>query len=237
MKIFFTLLLLTNIAFALVQWLIPFEQITAQSKPLQTAERLQLVSEIESPFNAKPAPTPASIPVSVAEPVIEPEPVISESKPVLPIKLCYTLGPFKGKPAAQKVIQAFRKNKLGIDLRASQEKEYMGQMVYLDGNSTRKQAIEKAEALGRRGVRDYIIVNEGNHINILSLGVFSLKVNAERRLNNIAKLGYQVKSEARYRNRTIYWLDYSETESEDLSQLIDDLKLQNGISKISRQCR
>ena len=228
MKIFFSLLLLSNIAFALVQWLFPYEQMLASAKPLQTAEKLQLISELDTP-RAEPQ---ASV-ITVSKPS---QLEVAQPEEVIPVQLCYTLGPFKEQQSAQQVAQAFRKSNLTIKSRASQEKEYMGQMVYIDGHKSREEAIKTAETLGKKGIRDYIIVNKGEHSNILSLGVFSLKVNADRRQKTIARLGYPVKSEARYRDRTIYWLDYNDTESESLSQIIDDLKQQQGISKISRQC-
>ena len=70
----------------------------------------------------------------------------------------------------------------------------------------------------------------------MSLGVFGLKKNAETRYNKIAALGYQVKTEPRYRDRTIYWLDYSRLEEDDLRDYIDQLKTAQGISRISRPC-
>jgi len=109
-------------------------------------------------------------------------------------------------------------------------------MVYLDGMETREDAVRVADSLAQKGVKDYIIVSEPERQFVLSLGVFSLKKNAEGRFNRIRRLGYDVKTEARYRNRTIYWLDYSESENENLTRFIDTLKVEKGISRISRQC-
>ena len=40
----------------------------------------------------------------------------------------------------------------------------------------------------------------------------------------------------RYRDRTIYWLDYSKPEKSALKDYIDQLKTTQGISRISRPC-
>jgi hypothetical protein len=48
MKVFFTLLLLTNIVFAVFQWLIPYEQLLPQASTSPVAEKLRLLGEAGS---------------------------------------------------------------------------------------------------------------------------------------------------------------------------------------------
>lgn len=223
MKVFFTLLLVSNIVFAVFQWLLPYEQLLprAHKAELEVAEKLMILDESEtsSTQDQKSTSKAASVP----------DPAISGP-------LCYTLGPFKEQQLAQETASQFRKHQISITSRSSVEKEYMGMMVYIDGHSTRKQAIATADSLKQQGVRDYIIVNEEGRPNLLSLGVFGLKKNAEGRQSRIAALGYEVKTEPRYRNRTIYWLDYSQPENDGLAEVIQQLKNEQGISRISRQC-
>jgi hypothetical protein len=226
MKTFFLLLLLTNIVFAMLQWLMPYEQVFSYSRQVAAAEQLRLVDEAESQ---------AAIQIEQRDQqeFIDELPMTEE---VPAVKLCYTLGPFKDKKLVQEVLQNFKQNNLAVSSRASVEKEYLGVMVFIDGHETRKQATSTAQSLADKGVRDYMIVNEEDKTHALSLGVFGLKKNADRRMERIAALGYKVNSEARYRNRTIYWLDYDEIENESLQRLVDKLKIDQGISRISRQC-
>jgi hypothetical protein len=229
MKVFFALLLLTNILFALLQWMLPYEQLF-QPAPLSIAgQKLKLLDEMEGQDVAQTQ--------QLQEPDEE-DADVRESVNIsrVPDKLCYTLGPFKDQQASKEVALKFRQNKIAISSRSSLEKEYMGMMVFLEGFESRAEAVRAADSLASKGVRDYIIVNEPGRPNFLSLGVFSRKKNAESRFNRIRRLGYDVKSEARYRNRTIYWLDYSESESENLTRFIDMLKVDKGISRISRKC-
>jgi hypothetical protein len=116
------------------------------------------------------------------------------------------------------------------------EKEYMGQMVFIGGHDTREDAKFTAAQLKKKGITDYIIFDDADKTNALSLGVFGLKKNAERLLERVLQAGFEAKTEARYRNRTIYWLDYAELENESLVLYIDNLKTSQGISRISRQC-
>ncbi len=228
MKAFFFLLLLTNIIFALVQWMLPYEQVMSNAQPSLATESLRLLDESDTPVEQELLEELKVGSLGNNEKV--------GNSPATPDQLCYTLGPFKEQQSAQEVALKFKQNKIPISSRSSEEKEYRGMMVYVDGHDSRADAVATADSLAEKGVRDYIIVNEPGKTNILSLGVFSLKKNAERRYNKIAKLGYSVKSEARYRNRTIYWLDYSESENDNLTRFIDMLKIEKGISRISRKC-
>ncbi len=222
MKIFFYLLLFSNLVFALTQWLMPYEQLFSQSRPLVAAERLRLLNE------------------SSGQPVAQIESNNEETSSVDELvskeKLCYTLGPFKKREQVQEIIQLFEQNDLAVNTRPSVEKEYLGLMVYIDGHTTRQQARTTAKSLADKGVRDYMIVNEEDKPFALSLGVYGLKKNADRRIQRIEALGHEVKSEARYRNRTIYWLDYDKPENDRLQRVVDRLKIEQGVSRISRLC-
>jgi hypothetical protein len=160
----------------------------------------------------------------------------TQAAPSANAPLCYTLGPFKEQQQAQQVIQRFSQDKIKITSRSSVEQEYMGMMVYIDGHENREAAISTAQELRKKGIDDYIIVNEPDKTNVLSLGVFGLKKNAERHQARIEALGYQAKTEPRYRKRRIYWLDYSRLETQALGTYIDELKRDLGISRIARQC-
>ena len=48
MKAFFALLLIGNIAFAVFQWLLPYEQLFSDTRKLPAAEELRLLSEANS---------------------------------------------------------------------------------------------------------------------------------------------------------------------------------------------
>lgn len=224
MKTFFILLLLTNIVFAVLQWLFPYEQVFDRPASMIAAENLQLLAEIEAKTDLRAVPDTGST-----------APVQSHQS-VEPKKLCYTLGPFKDESNAQEVIASYRQHDLNVTSRSSLEKEYLGLMVYIDGHSTRDAAMDTAKSLAKKGIRDYMIVNEDDKQNALSLGVFGLKKNAERRMQRIGSLGYAVESEPRYRNRTIYWLDYDQQENQALTDLVDRLKTELGISRISHAC-
>ena len=239
MKIFFALLLIVNIAFAVFQWLIPYEQLFVEKKTTPAAEKLELLSE--NSLEPKPkaeTTTAAATTTKATQAESSLAAVVAALKGVEKVdpRLCYTIGPFKDKTRAQQVAGRYRGSSLTTDLKSSQEKEYLGVMVFIEGHKTREAAVKTAQGLSAKGIRDNIIINRPGEEILLSLGVFGLKKNAEAHKARIEKLDYKVKTESRYRERTIYWI-YNEQAS-DIEQLnllkADDRS--SGISQIGSQC-
>ena len=233
MKVFFSLLVLANIAFALVQWLLPYEQLAPQDYNIPVAEQLRLLDEpVESEMIAE---AEIIAEAEVSEAVQETESMITE----VPTdnRLCYTIGPFKDKTRALEVSARYSANDVLTELKSSQEKEYLGIMVYLSGHETRQAAINTAAALEKRGFRDSrILLNEADKLHTLSLGVFGLKKNADTLISRLKKYKYAPRTEPRYRERTIFWV-YSEQSSEsELHILLDTEDVGRGIGQIPRQC-
>ena len=109
-------------------------------------------------------------------------------------------------------------------------------MVYIGGHRNREEAIKTANGLAKKGIRDHIIVNNPETPNILSLGVFGLKKNADKLAARVKKLGFKAETELLYRERTIYWL-YAEQSSEtEYLLLLDDADYDTGISQIPTEC-
>ena len=233
MKIFFSLLLLANIAFGLMQWLLPYEQLQLNTvaKKVPVAEKLQLLNESDN-----------STPLAEVEAVNDVRNDPDKSLAALVVEdtsnkmLCFTTGPFKSKSNALEVSGRYSSTDIESELKSSLEKEYLGIMVYISDHKNREDAIKTAERLAVHGIRDYIIVNEPGKSNALSLGVFGLKKNAERLTGKLRKLKYPVKTEARYRERTIYWLYHQQSNESDLEPLLSEQDRSKGISQIPRQC-
>ena len=246
MKVFFALLLIANIAFAVFQWLLPYEQLFVESRKAPAAEGMQLLSEanteivpaVEVVAEVAAKAETSTETVSAAEPVepapAEPEILVTEDNSDK--RVCYTIGPIKDKARAIEISGRYSGKQITTSLKSSLEKQYMGMMVYIDGHKTRTDALKTADALSQRGVRDHIIVNHPDKPNLLSLGVFGLKKNADGLKARVQKLGFPAETEARYRERTIFWV-YAEQSSEDeLLRLLEEAEFGDGISQIPTQC-
>jgi hypothetical protein len=226
MKIFFSLLLIANIAFGLIQWLLPYDQLVQENKSFPVAEELRLLAEpVESQLVEETE-------VSISEPSIE----LIVAEETTDTHLCYTIGPFKERIQAVEVSRRYSNSNVETELKSSLEKEYLGVMVYLPGTKNRQDAVDTAEELATKGFREYQIINEPGKINVLSLGVFGLKKNADRQVARLKKFKYPVKSELRYRERTIYWVYNEQSNDSELLSLLDADDAEKGIGQIPQQC-
>ncbi len=232
MKVFFALLLIINIAFAVFQWLLPYEQLFVEKKKIPAGEQLQLLTD------ANVAIISESEVVSgvKAEKEIVAKPEFQETGGGSDRLVCYTIGPITDKARAIEISGRYSGNRARTALKSSLDKQYLGVMVYIGGHETRGAAITTANKLSARGIRDHIISNRPGQPNLLSLGVFGLKKNADHLKSRVAKLGFPVKTEARYRERTIYWLYIEQSNETALLQLLIDAELDGGISQIPTQC-
>mgnify|MGYP006434672073 CR=1 FL=1 len=227
MKIFFALLLIANIAFGFVQWLLPHDQLSTNTANLPVAEKLVLLPE------NRPAVQADSVSASADNEPKEVELIVEDQGD---LELCYTIGPFRDKKRALEISGRYQSQTIKTDLKSVKDKEYLGVMVYLDGHKNREEALTTAKKLGSQGIRDYIIVNEKGKSNVLSLGVFGLKKNAEGRIKRLRELDYRPSSEGRYRERTIYWLYNQQPGTSDALVLLDEKDSEKGISQIPAQC-
>ncbi len=244
MKVFFGLLLIVNIAFAVFQWLLPYEQLFVEKKKIAAAEQLQLLTDAntqvvsEAQVVARVEAETDALEQAVAriEKEVEAERARLVTEDSSDKRVCYTIGPIKDKARAIEISGRYSGKQAVTAIKSSLEKEYQGVMVYISGHKTRADAVKTASRLAASGITDHIIVNNPEQSNILSLGVFGLKRNADRLRARIEKMDFKVETEARYRERTIYWL-YAEQSSEaDVLQLLESTDNESGISQIPTQC-
>src|SRR5436190_1365258 len=67
-----------------------------------------------------------------------------------------------------------------------------------------------ARQLSERGVRDYYVVTAGDQPNTISLGLFHDQANADKRRDEVAKLGFAPQVVARTEQLPVYWIDFAE---------------------------
>jgi cell division septation protein DedD len=244
MRAFFALLLIGNIGFAVFQFLMPYEQLFSENRKLPAAEELQLLSEANSEVvkqteviaAVKPTQTVKTTAAETHAKPRVPAPVTLVTEAVSDKRVCYTIGPIKDKARAIEISGRYSGKRIATSLKSSLDKQYMGMMVYIGGHNSREEALQTANRLSAKGVRDHIIVSEPDQLNILSLGVFGLKKNADRLRDQVRKLGFAAESEPRYRERTIFWVYAEQSSEKELEQLLKQVELEDGISQIPTQC-
>lgn len=160
-----------------------------QSEPLQEVSPEELFAEGEGD-------EPAALPVESALP--EPAPV------------CATLGPFDRLEMAQLAHERLSTMGYTPALRESGGQIRSGFWVYLPPFTSRNQAKQAEARLREKGVQDLFIVTGAEQRNAISLGLFSTPERADQRAAEIGRLGFAPRIAERFRDATVYWLDFRE---------------------------
>ena len=162
----------------------------------------------------EPAAQVRSEPVAAMEPVagVQAEPQVQQAAQAAPTvpeavaapaeNICQTLGPFLKKHDVTAVFALLARNGYQVNVRDSDTRVPNGYWVYLPAMQA-SQARRIVADLDAHGMTDYFIGKQ----NYISLGIFSDKDKAERRLQEVKRLGYAPKLDQRYRTRDVYWLD------------------------------
>lgn len=215
MRIFLMLLVLANLGFfAWQRWYSDDAQ--AALPPVHvdagTAKRLVLVGEQESA-------------VAVAEPErrVETQDTVIEAAPITETPAissqpatCATLGPFEQLEAADVVRGRLEVAGNRAVLRETGGQIRSGFWVYLPPFPSRAAAEDIEDELRGKGVEDLFIVTASEQRNAISLGLFSTPERADQRAAEIGRLGYAPRVAERFRDATVYWVDFVETPGEPL---------------------
>lgn len=181
MRALVLLLLFANVAFfAWSRWIAaPLEPGVTPPPP---APRLLLARE------APPAPTPAAVETEA------------------PIR-CVTVGPFLDLTEAARTSSRLRELGFAPRQRVSEGPVWSGWWVALERLEGRAAAEEVVARLRQFGVTDaYIMPGDEAGVTV-SLGLFSERPRALRRLDEVRALGYEPVVSERQRTGTVYWID------------------------------
>ncbi|HEX7048423.1 MAG TPA: SPOR domain-containing protein [Gammaproteobacteria bacterium] len=222
MKALLMLLLLANLGFfAWQHWYgeeasDPF----ASGHPVEDASpRLALVGESRSDALAA-APNVAEPPPVQDDPAQELAEESVPSAPLITSLACATLGPFEERDVAQ--IALVRLDELGFpsSMRESGGQIRSGFWVYLPPFPSRDAAETVRDELRAKGVNDLFIVNGSvsgsEQQNAISLGLFSTPERADQRAAEIGRLGFAPRVAERFRDATVYWVDFVQAPGETL---------------------
>lgn len=248
MRIAFFILLFTNLALLLWQTQIADSGQSDTLPVVPVDKRLVLLSEYRGQQQAQ-APAlaePGQNPLGASLPEIPDIQIVNadgkepaEEQPVFEAEaVCYTLGPFKNLDQARVV--ARRLDDLGAEVqrRSKVEQEQYGYRVYLPPYATREEAVAEARKLAEFGIRDYfIITDDEDKKNGISLGLFRKKSGAIRRMAQVRRFDFRPQMEIRYRDTTIYWLDYHHSAALDSEPLWRELTEDTpDIQRLDRSC-
>lgn len=132
---------------------------------------------------------------------------------VTPPRQCYRVGPFTN----EKRVGAVRKwlaDQVVAAVPRETENPVITWRVYLPPQSSKAAVKEMRQRLTSKGFKDHAPINDGALKNAVSLGVFSVKANAEKHLKLLKKKSFkQARLQQQEHKRNQYWLDVK-TESD-----------------------
>lgn len=204
LRIFFFILLLANLVLLLWYTQIAPRAAGADVPAVPQDKRLVLLQEHQH-RQAGATPQPLEIPeVQLAQEELQlpaPEPAVT----------CHTIGPFSELERAKVVSERIHRLGATVTRRNKTEQEQYGYRVFLPPYRTREEAVAATQKLAKNGIQDYFIISDEDRKNGISLGLFRKKSGAIRRMEQVSRFDFKPQLEIRYRDNTIYWLDYEQT--------------------------
>ncbi len=126
---------------------------------------------------------------------------------------CYRIGPFAESARTDKASAILKDIPLAYERRAEEQTVVTGYRVYLPPLPTREAAEKKRGELGRLGFKDSSVMQEAGMENALSLGLFTVEINAQKHLQALAAKKISAQLQTLSQARTLQWLYLGTVES------------------------
>jgi len=154
----------------------------------------------------------------------------AEPEMTSPVLSCVSLGPFPEREDATAVLAKLLDKGYEATQRTTEGEIWQGYWVYLPPFPNRDAARGALTMLGGKGITDAYIIPGGEDKNAISLGLYSEKERAERRMSDVEAKGIEPRLAESKRVGTVYWLDVQVPDA----QSIDPLEYRSSTDKILR---
>lgn len=131
---------------------------------------------------------------------------------------CYTLGPFDDKKQASAASAILHTAGIQVQRRLSKEARRKAYWVLLPPAESREEARKSISELKQLNIKDYFLVQTGEMVNAVSLGVFTKFESAHRRIKEMQELGFQPDFEKVDLPKREYWLDWPQDTGKSLTE-------------------
>ena len=137
------------------------------------------------------------------------KPVKTAQKPMTKkvMAACFTMGPFESLEQTKPISETLEGYGALTYTQKKKENVSSGYWVYLPAFSSWKEARAQVDELEKKGMLDIFIMGRGKMKNAVSLGLFSNRNAADRRMGDLKKLGVNPKVEIQYMTNDQYWID------------------------------
>ena len=122
---------------------------------------------------------------------------------------CFSLGPFPAQSQTLPVLDSLKSSVLKIRTRKIVSSQEAGVWVYLPPASTRELALENVRKLSDYSISDFYLVTGGNDENAISLGLYREQQNADARIQELQRYGFNAQKQTRIEQWPEFWLDFT----------------------------
>lgn len=139
-----------------------------------------------------------------------PEQAVNESIPKqenIPEFVCYSYGPIPDEQESELMSVWFNERNIIYIKRQTPESGKQKFWIYLKPYDSKAKAQATLTYLRQQGINDLHVIQSGDLLNAISLGLFSSQAAVNRRLNEIKATGYQPLVLPYSAGKQIYWFD------------------------------
>lgn len=136
---------------------------------------------------------------------VEPPP---EAKPKR-AQACYRVGPFAEQKGADARGKLLAQMKIDFERREQTQNLVTGYRVALPRFSTKKAAERQRARLARLGIKDHALTQEQGGKYTISLGVYSVEANAQKRVKELKAKKIKATLQPISETRASYWLEFN----------------------------
>ncbi len=172
------------------------------------AEQMRAASQVVRATQHGGAPESGEDGGQSAQPNTAASDVVSVSPVIADAQYCERIGPMREADAAASLRARLGTLSAAAEVKEVEEMQIRGYWVYLPQSTDREAALTLARQLAAGGIRDYYVVTAGANENTISLGMFSDRINADKRVKQIATLGFNPKRIERGDLEKRYWVEY-----------------------------
>lgn len=153
--------------------------------------------------------------------------------------LCHSIGPFTEKNQALEAQAELKEAGQANQLRLERDLSRDGYWVLLPAAENRAAALVTIARLKDLKIADYFLVARREYENAISLGVFSLKESADRRMAQMLELGFSPVMENVKLPKQIYWLEWPKSKRSALEASVKEklLNKYSELQEIERNCK
>jgi SPOR domain len=240
-RTFAIFLLAMNLAAFAYAWFSPLES----ARPLQATDaqtpglillterdraQMKLAAQTQAQAAASDDVEVAVSPDTIADTNTDTAAQIPDSANLLTAEFCERIGPIANLADATSFRARLGAIVAQAELAEEQVTQVRGLWVYLGGMKDRESSLARARQLSAAGIRDYYVVTEGDSENRISLGMFRDAANADKRIAQVAALGFKAERLERGESVKQYWVRYRAA-----TQSKSQIAAMRGIASLKRE--